>query len=123
LENLTVNFAVNLSFLLSSVTATSVEHATLVGRHHILDVDEGVFASICLERFKCLLDKITQVQLLPLRVVDPISHVFVLLLVKVHDWKNLPVVGHQGLTDGVRALDEGLENFQCNLNDLGITRV
>ena len=52
-----------------------VEHAGLVRRNHVLDVDVGVIASVALKHFQCLLDQVAQVLALPLTVVDPVATV------------------------------------------------
>jgi len=61
--------------------------------------------------------------LLALRVLDAVTDVEVLLLKEVHDRQDLAVVGHEGLTDGVTAGDEGLEDVQGGGDDVSITRV
>ena len=81
----------------------SVEDAALVDGHHVLYVDEGVFSAVSLEDFEGLLDKVTQVEGLALGVVDLVSQVHVLGLVKVEDGEDLSVVEHEGLTDGIGA--------------------
>ena len=86
----------------------SVEHTALVGGDHVLDVNESVVATVLLEKLECLLDKVAEVLLLALGVVDSVALVEVLLLEEVHDGQNLAVVGHEGLADGVTAPDEGL---------------
>lgn len=58
----------------------SVEHAGLVGGHHVLDVDEGVLPAVHLEQLQGLLDQVSQVVPLPLAVVDLVAQVGVLSL-------------------------------------------
>lgn len=53
----------------------SVQHARLVGGHHVFDVDEGVLPSIALKGFQCLLNQVTNVLPLLLAVVNAISGV------------------------------------------------
>ena len=76
-----------------------------------------------LDILECLLDKIAEVLLLALGVVDSVALVEVLLLEEVHDGQNLAVVGHEGLADGVAAEDEGLEHVKGGGNNLRITGV
>ncbi len=61
-----------------------------------------------LEHFEGLLDEVTQVGSLALAVVDLITNVLVADLEQVQDGEDLSVVGDEGLTNGVRAADEGL---------------
>ena len=79
----------------------SVQDAALIGRNHILDVNKGVFTAVDLEHFQGLLNQISQVLGLALRVVDLIAKIVVADLEKVENWQDLSVVGDQGLTDGV----------------------
>ena len=76
-----------------------------------------------LEQFESRHDQVTQVLTLTLAVVDLISLIQVLCLEEVHDWENLTVVGYQGLTNGVTALDELLEDVECRGDDLRVTCV
>ena len=61
-----------------------------------------------LEHFEGLLDEVAQVSSLTLAVVDLITNVLVADLEEVQDGEDLYVVGDEGLTNGVRAADEGL---------------
>ena len=81
----------------------SVEHARLVGGDHVLNVNEGIFATVLLKEFKGLLDEVSQVVPLTLTVVDLVAEVGVLLFEKVHHGENLTVVGHQRFSNGVTA--------------------
>ena len=101
----------------------SVEHTALVGGDHVLDVNEGVIATMLLEKFERLLDQVAQVLLFALRVVNSVALVEVLLFEEVHDGENLTVVGHEGLADGVTAEDERLEDMECRGDNIGITGV
>ena len=87
----------------AALAGSSVEHAALVGGDHILDVNESVVTTVHLEHFESLLDEVTEVLLLALRVVDVVAHVQVLSLEEVHDGQNLTVVGHEGLANSVTA--------------------
>ena len=76
-----------------------------------------------LEQLERLNDQVAKVGRLALTVVDSVALVQVLRLEQVHDRQNLAVVRHQGLTDGVAALDEVLEDVQRGGDNLRITRV
>lgn len=56
-------------------SSPSVEHAGLVGGHHVLDVDEGVLSSVALKHLQRLLDQIADVLPLMLAVVDGVPGV------------------------------------------------
>jgi hypothetical protein len=71
----------------------SCDDAALVCRDHVLDVDEGIISSVLFKNFESLLDKITQVSLLTLGIINVISYIRVPSLEKVHNWQNLSVVG------------------------------
>jgi hypothetical protein len=101
----------------------SVEHAGLVGGDHVLDVDEGVFSTVGLEELEGLLDEVAEVKSLALAVVDLVSEVGVALLEEVHDGQDLAVVGNEGLTDGVGAGNEGLQDLEGDGDDLAVTGV
>ena len=81
----------------------SVEDAALVGRDHVLDVDEGVFAAVHLEHLEGGLDQVAQVEALPLAVVDLVAEVVVFDFEQVQHGQDLAVVGHQCLADRVAA--------------------
>ena len=84
----------------------SVEHAALVGGDHVLNVNECIISAVRLEKLERLNDQVAKVAGLALAVVDRVALVQVLGLEEVHDGQDLAVVGHQGFTDGVAALDE-----------------
>jgi hypothetical protein len=79
----------------------SVKDAALVGRNHILDVDEGILTAVHFEHLKSLLNKVTQVGCLSLRVVNLVTDVSVADLEQVEDGEDLAIVGYEGLTNGV----------------------
>ena len=58
----------------------SVEHATLIGGNHVLDVNESVFSTVNLKAFKSALNKIAKVLAFSLTVVDSVTEVNVLCL-------------------------------------------
>lgn len=101
----------------------SVEHAALVGRNHILDVDECVLTAVRLEQLKGRLDQVAQVGSLALRVIDLVTQVGIGGLKQVHDWQDLSVVGHECLANGVGAGDECLQDLQGDGDDFGVTGV
>jgi len=103
--------------------ALSVEDAALVGGDHVLDVDEGVFATVGLEHLEGLLDQVTQDELLALRVLDLVSNVHIVLLEQVHDWEDLTVVWDESLTDGVGASNQDLQDLEGDGDDLWVTGV
>jgi hypothetical protein len=72
----------------------SVEHATLVGWYHILDVNEGIISTVRFKHLKGVDDKIAQVLALALTVINFISLVQVASLEEVHDGEDLAVVWH-----------------------------
>lgn len=101
----------------------SVEDARLVGGNHILDVDEGVFAPVDLEKFQGLLDEVSEHEALPLRVLDLVPLIAIAALEQVEDRQNLPVVGHESLAYGLVAGDESLQHLQGDADDLSVPRV
>ena len=101
----------------------SVENTALVGRYHVLDVDERVFSAMLLEEFESGLDEVTQVLGFTLGVVDLVAEVVVVCLEQVEDGKDLSVVGHEGFADGVGAKNELLEDLECDLDDFAIAGV
>ena len=76
-----------------------------------------------LEQLKGLLDQITQVVSFSLAVVNFVAKVCIFCLEKVHDGENLSIVGHQSLSDGVRAGHECLQDLQGNADNLWVSRV
>jgi len=101
----------------------SVEDARLVGRDHVLDVDEGVLAAVGLEHLEGLLDEIAQNEALALRVLDLVADVGVRLLEQVHHGQDLAVVGHESLADSVRARHERLQDLQGDSDNLRVAGV
>ena len=101
----------------------SVKDAALVGRDHVLDVNEGVVATVLLEKFQSGHDQVAEVGGLALLVVDLVTEVVVLCLEQVHDGQDLAVVGHEGLADGVAARDESLQDVEGRRDDFLVARV
>ena len=52
------------------------EHATLVGRNHIFDVNIRIFAAMLLQNLECVLDQFTDSGIMPLSIVDLITNVY-----------------------------------------------
>jgi hypothetical protein len=75
------------------------------------------------EEFEGLLDKVTEVESLALAVVDLVTEVGVVLLEEVHHREDLAVVGDKGLTDGVGAGHEGLQDLEGDSDDFTVTGV
>lgn len=111
------------SFPSGSRISRSVEDATFICGHHVLDVDEGVFTTMLLEEFESGLDEVTQVLGLALSVVDLVAQVLVLGLEEVENGEDLSVVGYEGFSNSVGAEDEVLENLKGHLDDLKIAGV
>ena len=76
-----------------------------------------------LEELVGLDDEVAEVLALALRVVDLVALVQIPSLEKVHDWEDLAVVGHEGLSDGVTAGDEFLQDLEGGGDHLDIARV
>lgn len=64
------------AFLESQLFPPLIQQARLIGRDHVLDVDEGVFSSGALEGLQRLLDQVTDVLPLLLAVVDAVPGVY-----------------------------------------------
>ena len=56
-----------------STLLCSVQHAALITRDHILDIDECILTSVLLEHFEGCLDQVTKVATLSLTVVNLVS--------------------------------------------------
>ncbi len=87
---------------------SSVQDTALIGRDHILDVDESVLSAVNLEHLEGLLDEVSQVGSLALAVVDLITNVLVADFEKVQNGQDLSVVGNECLSNGVGAANESL---------------
>lgn len=111
------------SFPSGSRISRSVEDATFICGHHVLNVDERVFTTVLLEEFESSLDEVTQVLGFALGVVDLVSEVHVLGLEEVEDGEDLSVVGYERFSDGVGAEDELLEDLEGHLDDFKIAGV
>lgn len=55
------------------------------------------------EHFKSLLNKITKVGSFSLAVINLVTKVLVFNLEEIHHWKDLSIIGDEGLTNGVGA--------------------
>ena len=76
-----------------------------------------------LKEFEGLLDEVAEVESLALAVVNLVAEVGVVLLEEVHHGKNLAVVGDEGLTDGVGAGDESLQDLEGDGNNFTVAGV
>ena len=56
-----------------------------------------------------LLDQVTNVVCILLRVVDGVADVFVSMSEQIHNGQDLAIVGHEGLCDCLRRADEKLD--------------
>ena len=56
-----------------STLLCSVQHAALISRDHILDIDECILSTVLLEHFEGLLDQVTKVAALSLTVINLVS--------------------------------------------------
>ena len=61
--------------------------------------------------------------MLSLTVINFITGADIAVFIEVEDGENLSVVRHQGFTDHFAALNELLEHFEHNGDDLSVTRV
>lgn len=83
-----------MSFKTINFSGQSIKYTALIGRDHILYVDECILTTMHLERFQGLLDQVAEHEALALRVLDFIAKVSVRVLEQVHHGENLTVVGH-----------------------------
>jgi hypothetical protein len=67
------------------MAVTSSNHARLVGRNHILDVNESVLSAVLLEEPERFMDEVTHVDFLALGVVNAIAQISVVLLKLIED--------------------------------------
>ena len=70
-----------------------------------------------------LLNEVTQVNLLSLGVVDPVSDVSVAVFEEVEHGQDLAVVGHKGFANSVRAGNESLQDLEGDGNDFMVAGV
>ena len=75
------------------------------------------------EKFKSLLDEISEVVSLSLTVIDLIAHIQIFSLEQIHDWKNLSVVWNKSLSNGIRACDQGLQNLKSNCDNFWVSGI
>lgn len=75
------------------------------------------------EQFEGLLNQVTKIVGLSLAVINFVSQIVVSRLEEIHDWKDLSVIWNEGLTDGVTARHEALQNFEGDGDDLWVTGV
>ena len=101
----------------------SVEHATLVGGDHVLNVNECIISSVRFKQLEGLHDQVAQILGFALTVIDCIALVQVFGLVEVHDRQNLTIVGHQGLANRVTGRNKRLQDVQSCRDNLMVTSV
>ena len=65
------------------MSSSGVVHCRLIGRNHVLDVDEGILTALLLEEIQGVLDQIPQAGVMLLPIVNVVSQVDILVLVKV----------------------------------------
>ena len=76
-----------------------------------------------LEHLESLLNEVAQVGGLALAVVDLVADILVSDLEQVKHGQDLSVVGHEGLTNGVGARHERLQDLQSDRDNLNVTGV
>ena len=81
----------------------SIEDTALVSGNHVLDVNEGIFASGLLKELQGLHDQVAQVESLPLVVFYFVACVLVAVPEDIEDRQDLPVIRHQCFSDHVSA--------------------
>lgn len=101
----------------------SVKHAALVCGNHVFNVDEGVLASRLLQQLQSLHDEVSQVQSLPLAVLDLVPDACVVISENVEDGQDLAIVGHQCFSNHFSGEDKLLDDFEHCCNDLRITGI
>ena len=102
---------------------SSVEDEALVRRNHVLDVDEGVFATVDLHHFQGLLNQVAQNEALALAVVNLVANVDSALLKEVHNWQQLSEIWHKGLTHSLIAANQSLDNLQSDSHNFLVPSV
>jgi len=79
----------------------SVKNTALISRNHILDVNESVLTAVNFEHLESLLNQITKVLSLALRVIDLVAKIVIFNLEQIQNRQDLSVVGDQSLSNGV----------------------
>merc|ERR1711957_506366 len=85
-----------------SVRSWSTDHTRLACGNHVLDVDEGVLATMRLKDLEGLIDELTQVLSLALCIVDGLANVQIVVLEDVEYRQNLSVIRDQRLANHLR---------------------
>ena len=65
------------------------EHARLVRGNHVFDINKGVFPTMSFEALQSFMNKLAQIVILLLRVVDLVADVLVAILEDVEDGQQL----------------------------------
>ena len=73
-----------------------------------------------LHELKSLLNQVTNIVCILLRVVDSVTDVQVAVPQQIHNWQYLAIVGHQGLSNGIRGAHEKLDLLQGLHNDISL---
>mmetsp|Transcript_34988 Transcript_34988/g.79781 ORF Transcript_34988/g.79781 Transcript_34988/m.79781 type:complete len:254 (-) Transcript_34988:376-1137(-) len=89
-----------------------VEHAALVGRDHIFDVDEGILSTVQLQELQGLLNQVADVHPLALIVHNGIADVHVFVLEDVEHRQNLSVVRDQSFANHLTTQHQLLQHLQ-----------
>ena len=79
----------------------SGEQAALICRHHVFDIDVRIFASMLLHQLERLLNQVTNVVSILLRVVNGITNVQITMPQQVHNRQDLAIVGHKRLSNSI----------------------
>jgi hypothetical protein len=69
------------------------------------------------------LNELSKVNLFPLTVIDFVSSVLVVHLVKIEDGENLSEVRNEGFSNRISAGNESLNDFESNSDDLWVSGV
>ena len=75
------------------------------------------------KKFKGLLDQISEVVSFSLTVINLVTEVSIFGFEQIHNWKDLSVVWHKSLSNGVGAGHEGLQDFQGDGDNLWVPGV
>lgn len=79
-----------------------------------------------LKQLQCLLYKVPHVRIEFLTIIDLVTKVLIPVLQEIHHWKDLSVVGHEGLSQDVTGLHQVLkvsqsfDNYLCLFGAQGL---
>lgn len=77
----------------------SVKHAAFIRGNHVLNVNKSVLSASLFQQLKGLRNQVSQVGPLSLVVLHLVTDVCVVIPENVENWKNLPVIWHQRLSN------------------------